>query len=182
MPLIPVLAALLGVIFFVVSAPFLLVLRYRVGIARRPARRWIVTINVLSLLVSTALFLWIAALTNFWVPHAFGYSLIGFIAGVLLGFLGLKLTRWEPTPRALYYTPSRSLVFLITLAVSARLLYGLWRIWHAWRTTGHDDSWLASAGIPNSMGVGALVLGYYLTYFAGVRWQLGTRQPANARE
>jgi hypothetical protein len=52
------------------------------------------------------------------------------------------------------------------------MLYGFWRMWHAWHITGHDKSWLASAGIPGSMAVGALVLGYYLTYFAGIRWKL----------
>jgi hypothetical protein len=175
MPLVPLLAVLIGIVAFIISIPFLLVLRYRLGVARRPARVWIVTINVLSLLASTALFLWVAALTNFWVPNAFRYSLIGFVTGVLLGMLGLRLTRWERTPRALYYTPSRSLVLLITLAVSVRLLYGLWRIWHAWRSTGADDSWLASAGIPGSMAVGALVLGYYFTYFAGVGWRISAR-------
>jgi hypothetical protein len=174
-PLIPFLAALLLVFLLVLSTPFLLVVRYRVGTARRPARRWIATINLVSLFTSAALFLWVAALTNFWVPNAFRYSLIGFIAGVLFGLLGLKLTHWEPTARALYYKPNRWLVLLITLAVAARLLYGFWRIWHAWRTTGPDSSWLASAGIPGSMGVGALVPGYYLTYFAGVRWRIGKR-------
>jgi hypothetical protein len=171
-PLIPFLAALLLVFLLVLSTPFLLVVRYRVGTARRPARRWIATINLISLLTSAGLFFWVAALTNFWVPNAFRYSLIGFIAGVLLGLLGLKLTHWEPTARSLYYKPNRWLVLFITLAVAARLLYGLWRIWHAWRTTGPDASWLANAGIPGSMGVGALVLAYYLTYFAGVRWRL----------
>jgi hypothetical protein len=174
-PFIPILALLLFVVLFVAATPFLLIIRFRLGVARRPARRWVATINVLSLLASAALFLWIAALTNSWVPNAFRYSLIGLIAGALLGMLGLKLTRWERTPRALYYTPHRWLVLLITIAVTARLLFGLWRIWHAWRRTGHDGSWLASAGIPGSMAVGALVLGYYLAYFIGVRWRLSKR-------
>ena len=182
MPLIPLLAVLIAIIVFIAAMPFLLVLRFRLGIARRPARRWIATVNLLSLLSSAALFLWVAAMTNFWVPNAFRYSLTGLIGGVLLGLLGLRVTRWEPTPRALYYTPNRWLVLLITLAVSARLLYGLWRIGHAWRTTGSDHSWLASAGIPGSMAVGAVVLGYYFTYFAGVRWRLRARQPANGSE
>jgi hypothetical protein len=171
-PFIPFLAALLVVFLFVLSTPFLLVLRYRIGTARRPARRWIASINLVSLGTSAGLFFWVASLTNFWLPNAFRYSLSGFIVGVLLGLFGLKLTRWEPTPRALYYKPNRWLVLLITLAVAVRLLYGFWRIWHAWRTTGPDASWLARAGIPGSMGVGALVLGYYFTYFAGVRWRL----------
>ena len=173
MPFIPILAVLLLVLLFIAATPFLLIIRFRLGVARRPARRWIATINLLSLLASAALFLWIAAVTNSWLPNAFRYSLIGLIAGVLLGMLGLKVTRWELTARALYYTPNRWLVLLITIAVTTRLLFGLWRIWHAWRTTGHDGSWLASAGIPGSMAVGALVLGYYLTYFAGIRWRIG---------
>src|SRR3954463_4726973 len=122
MPLVPLLAVLIAIVAFILSIPFLLVIRYRLGVARPPPRRWIATINVFSLLASGALFLWVAAMTNFWVPNAFRYSFIGLIGGVLLGLLGLKLTRWEPTPRALYYTPSRWLVLLITLAVSTRLL------------------------------------------------------------
>jgi hypothetical protein len=171
-PIIAFLAALLVVFVLVLSTPLLLVIRYRVGTARRPARRWIATINVLSLLLSVGLFLWIAALTNFWVRNAFAYSLIGFVSGALLGLLGLIVTRWEKTATVTYYTPNRWLVLFITLAVAARMLYGFWRIWHAWRTTGADSSWLASAGIPGSMAVGALVLGYYFTYFAGIRWRI----------
>jgi hypothetical protein len=171
-PFIPFLVALLFVFLLVLLSPFLLIVRYKVGTARRQARRWIITANSVSLLISAGLFLWVAALTNFWVRNAFAYSLVGFAAGVLLGLLGVKLIRWEQTSRALYYTPNRWLVLLLTLAVAARLLYGFWRIWHAWRTTGPDSSWLASAGIPGSMAVGALVLGYYFTYFAGVRWRL----------
>jgi phage terminase large subunit-like protein len=171
-PLIPFLVALVVIVAFILALPLLLVLRYRVGIARRPARRWMVTLNLVSLLISAALFLWVAALTSFWVPRAFGYSSAGLGSGCLLGFLGLGLTRWERTATSLYFTPNRWLVLVVTLAVSARLVYGVWRIWRAWHTTGHDTSWLAAAGIPGSMAVGAVVLGYYLTYSAGVRWRL----------
>lgn len=178
MPLIPFAAALLLVFLLVLATPLLLILRYRIGTARRPARRWIATFNLISLLASATLFLWIAAMTNFWVPNAFRYSLIGFIAGVLLGLLGVRLTQWDRTESALYYKPNRWLVLLVTLAVAARLLYGLWRMWHAWQTTGHDSSWLAHAGIPGSMGVGALVVGYYLAYSTGIAWRLrGMRHP-----
>lgn len=154
-----------------VATPFLLLLRYRAGTARRKARPWIATVNLFSLLLSAALFLWIAALTNFWVPRALLFSLIGLTTGAGLGLLGLCLTRWERTGQRMFYTPNRWLVLLITLAVAARMVYGLWRIWHAWRTSGPDSSWLAAAGIPGSMAVGALVLGYYLFYSAGILWR-----------
>lgn len=172
MPLIPILAALLVVAALVLSMPLLLVLRYRAGTMRRRGRRWAATLNLVSFLLSAALFLWVAAITNLWIPQALNYSLVGLTGGCLLGLLGLTLTRWEKTPQALHYTPNRWLVLLITLAVTARLLYGLWRVWHAWRTTGHDTSWLGAAGIAGSLSVGAVVLGYYLIYSAGVRWRL----------
>ncbi|HEX4640914.1 MAG TPA: hypothetical protein VH252_05975 [Chthoniobacterales bacterium] len=172
MPLVPLIVALLSICALVLATPFLLLLRYRAGTARRMARPWVTTINLFSLLLSAGLFIWVAAMTNFWVPRAFGYSLIGMLSGCMLGLLGLALTRWEKTAMALFYTPNRWLVLLVTLAVAARMIYGLWRIWHAWHTTGHDSSWLAAAGIPGSMSVGALVLGYYVTYFAGIRWRM----------
>ena len=171
MPLIPVLAALFFVIAMVLSMPLLLVLRYRAGTMRRRGRRWAANLNLIGFVLSTALFLWIAAITTLWVPKAFVYSLVGLTGGCLLGVLGLTLTHWEKTPQALYYTPNRWLVLLLTLAVTTRLLYGLWRIWHTWRAAGQNDSWLATAGIAGSMAVGAAVLGYYLTYSAVVRWR-----------
>jgi hypothetical protein len=174
-PLIPFLAALLLVFLLILSTPLLLVMRYRVGTARRPARRWVATLNLISLLTSAVLFFLAAAITNFWVPTTFRYSLVGFAAGALLGLLGLWLTHWEPNAAALYYTPNRWLVLLLTLAVGARLLYGSWRIWHSWRATPSDGSWLASAGVAGSMAVGAVLVGYYLAYFTGVRWKLRNR-------
>jgi hypothetical protein len=169
--LIPLILALFFLVL-VLAMPLSLVLRYRAGTARRLGRKWVATLNLLMLALSVALFLWAAAITSFWVPDALRYSLFGLIGGGILGLLGLVLTRWEETPRALYYTPNRWLILLITLAVTTRLLYGLWRIWHAWRTAGPDTSWVASAGVAGSMAVGAVVLGYYLTYSAGVRWRL----------
>ncbi len=169
--LIPLVLALFFLVL-VLSMPLSLVMRYRAGTARRLGRRWVATLNLVMLALSVVIFLWAAAITSFWVPDAFRYSLFGLIGGGLLGLLGLTLTRWEKMRQALYYTPHRWLILLITLAVTARLLYGLWRIWHAWRTSGPDTSWVASAGVAGSMAVGAVVLGYYLTYSAGVRWRL----------
>jgi hypothetical protein len=169
--LIPLVIALF-VIFVIFALPLSLVQRYRVGTARRLGRKWVVTLNLVMLFLSAGIFLWAAAVTGLWVPDAFKYSLLGFMGGGLLGLFGLTLTEWEETPRGLHYTPNRWLILVLTLAVTARLLYGLWRIWHAWRVSGPDTSWLAGAGVAGSLAVGAIVLGYYLTYSAGVRWRL----------
>ncbi|MFN2508059.1 MAG: DUF1453 domain-containing protein [Chthoniobacterales bacterium] len=180
MPLIPLVLALLLPVILVLALPFSLIQRYRIGTARRLGRRWVATINLLTLVFSVALFVWAAALTNFWVPKAFIYSLVGLACGSLLGLLGVGLTRWEQTSRALFYTPNRWLILVITLAVTARLLYGSWRAWHAWGATGSGTSWLAASGLAGSMAVGAVVLGYYLVYSAGV-WRRLRRHESNHR-
>lgn len=176
MPLIPLLlAVLLLVVALILAMPLLLVLRYRAGTVRRLGRRWVATLNLVIIVLSTGLFLYVAAITNFWVPDAFKFSFFGLIGGSLLGLLGLAMTNWEETPRSLHYTPNRWLILIITLAVSARLLYGVWRIWHAWRASGPDTSWLQAAGVAGSLAIGAIVLGYYVIYSAGLRWRLRRR-------
>jgi len=64
--------------------------------------------------------------------------------------------------------PNRPLVLLITVVVAARVLYGFWRGWHAWQNAEAGTSWLAASGATGSLAVGAVVLGYYFTYWAGV--------------
>jgi len=174
-PLVPLFAALLLVLALILAMPLLLFLRYRAGTARRRAYRWVATLNLATIVLSAGFFLYVAAITTFWVPDAFRYSVFGLLGGGLLGSIGLALTRWEQTPRALHYTPNRWLILIITLAVSARLLYGIWRIWHGWRTSGSDSSWLTSVGIAGSLALGALMLGYYVAYSAGVWWRLRQR-------
>ena len=75
MPVVAVVLLLaLAMIAFV---PLSLVLRYRASTARRLARGWVATLNVLAIASSVALFLITAAVTGFWVPRAFPYSLMG---------------------------------------------------------------------------------------------------------
>ena len=170
MPLLLLAAVLLFVIVVpVVLLPLSLVQRYRVGTARRPARGWMVTLNLAGLSLSTVLFLLTAALTNAWVPEAFRYALTGLATGCVLGLLGLVLTRWETGSRSLHYTPNRWLVLGITLVVTGRVFYGFWRTWHAWRAAYEHTAMIAAAGVAGSLGAGGVVLGYYVTYWIGVR-------------
>ncbi|MEP6822509.1 MAG: CcdC protein domain-containing protein [Chthoniobacterales bacterium] len=167
-PFLPLLVLLALPFVFLLAMPFSLVQRYRFGKARRPARRWLARINLALLLLSAAFFIYSAALTNFWIPHAFHYALIGVLIGLLLGFVGLALTRWEATDSTVHYTPNRRLVLILTVAVALRLLYGVWRLWEKWNTAGQGGSWLASAGIADSLAVGGAVLGHYVCYAAGI--------------
>jgi hypothetical protein len=174
--IIPVLV----VLAFIAMIPIALVQRYRVGTARQRARGWLAAINVAGLVLSALMFVVTAALTTIWVPGALTYTMAGLATGCVLGIAGLWLTRWEPFPGSLYYTPNRWLVLAITLVVTGRLLFGFWRAWHTWSAGVEDAAWVAAAGVAKSMAAGAVVLGYYLVYWIGVRsrlkrQRLGTR-------
>lgn len=163
------LAVLLLVVFAtVVLIPITLIQRYRAGTARRQARAWLATINIAGLSLSLLLFLTGAALTSVWVPDALTYSSLGVLAGMAIGGVGLALTRWDRAAGVWFYTPNRWLVLAITLGVAARLGYGFLRAWRA-ATAGGEQPWIETAGVAGSLAAGALILGYYLTFWIGIR-------------
>lgn len=170
MPLLVI--PVLVVLAIIALIPVSLVQRYRVGTRRQRARGWLASLNIAGLSLSVVLFLISATFTNIWVPDALRYTAGGLAAGALLGLAGLWLTRWEPSLGELHYTPNRLLVLSLTLLVTARVLYGFWRGWESWRAGVEGESWFVAAGVAGSMAAGAVVLGYYLTYWIGVRRRL----------
>ena len=167
----------LGLILFAILAaiallPLTIIQRYRIGTSRQRARGWLIAINLFGFAASAVMFTIGAAITNIWVPNAFLYTLAGLAGGGILGVLGLAMTRWEVGPHAVHYTPNRLLVLAITLIVTARLLFGLWRGVQGWRAAGEGTEWLATSGAAGALGAGAVVLGYYLVYWIGVRRRL----------
>jgi hypothetical protein len=149
--------------------PIALVQRYRMGTARQRARGWLATVNVTGLALSSAILVASAAVAEYWVPAALQYTVAGLAVGCLLGIAGLVLTRWEAAAGSLHYTPNRPLVLGITLLVVGRMGFGFWRAWHAWGAGADERVWLATTAVADSMAVGAVVLGYYLAYWIGVR-------------
>jgi len=171
MPLVA-LAILVGAVLTAIALmPLSLVMRYRAGTTRRRARGWVAALNLALLGLSAALLLFGAAVTNLWVPNAFRFTVLGLACGALLGLLGLALSHWERSTGSLHYTPNRWLVLAVTLVVTARLAYGFWRGWHAWRSSG-AESWFVAFGPAASLAAGAVVIGYYLAYWAGLAARL----------
>jgi hypothetical protein len=167
---VPLLVLLpLVVLAIIALVPISIVQRYRLGTSRQRARGWLAVVNLAGLTLSAIVFLIGAAFTNVWVPHAFRYSVEGLTLGLGLGVVGLWLTRWEHGRDALHYTPNRLLVLSVTLVVTVRIAYGFWRTVHAWHTGVVDETWWGVSGIAGSMAAGAVVLGYYLAYWLGVR-------------
>lgn len=173
--LIPLL--LLGVVaLWALLLPFAILQRYRHGTARRLAQPWIVKANAWLLAVSALLFLagaWIGAR---WIDAALSHAAIGLAAGMALGLLGIRISRFEATPRGLYYTPRRWLVFGITALLAVRIAIGLWQAWLYWRPATPDVVSAiapALAGHATVLAVAGLLLGYYLGYTLGLRRRLG---------
>ena len=172
----PILIVFVLIVLAVIALiPISIVQRYRMGTSRQRARGWLAAINIVGLALSSVIFLVSAAFSNIWVAHAFSYTTAGLGSGMALGILGLALTRWERGTGTLHYTPNRWLVLAITLVITARLMYGFWRAWHTWHVGVEDgSSFFAAAGVAGSMAAGAVVLGYYLAYWIGVRRRVRT--------
>jgi hypothetical protein len=154
MPLVAIALVLILPLALVVLMPLSLFLRYRASTARRQARGWVAAINVVAFGISAALFLTVAAMTSFWVPDAFTYTVAGLAGGGVLGLVGLALTRWESTANGTHYTPNRWLVLVMITTVATRMAYGLWRAWHAWQAGGAT---LAGVGAAGSLAAGAVL-------------------------
>ncbi len=152
-----------------------LVLRYRAGTARRQGRRWIASLNVWLTSLSAILFLSFTLVISIWVGTAFRFALIGMGCGGILGLLGLAMTRWERRPEGLFYTPSRWLALLVTLAIAARFVYGWWRATHSGSSV--PQHWVMTAsGTQLSLAVAAGLIAYYLVYSIGVRLQIARHE------
>ena len=167
MPIIAV--ALLLLLAIAVIIPIGIIQRFRLGTARRRARRWLATVNLIGVITSIVVLLIVALITKRWVPETLTYTMAGLGTGCGLGILGITLTRWDDRDGPLHYTPNRWLVLVLTLVVTLRLAYGFWRTWDAWRLSLEKGAWVAASGAAGSLAAGAVVLGYYAVFWAGLR-------------
>ena len=173
----PLLLLLLALPLIVVAlTPFLLIQRYRAGKARREARPWLATMNIAVLAFSAVFFLGSAAFTTIWISRSFSGALLGMTIGLLLGVFGSLITRWEPAVRSLHYTPNRWLVLIVTLIVSARVVYGLFRSFEAASAGLSGHATISAFGVPESLAAGAIVIGYHFAYNLALRWRIGRWQ------
>ncbi len=170
MPL--VLLLLLLPLIMIAMTPLLLIQRYRSGSSRRQARPWTATLAVIAMTFSAVVLLVSTAVTSIWFPGTLRAGAVGLAIGAVLGLCGFVLTRWEATVRSLHYTPNRWLVLLITLVVSGRILYGLFRSFEAATAGLSGTATLHAFGVPQSMAAGAIVIGYQLAYSVAVRWRI----------
>lgn len=184
MPFVLAFVLALAAVVVVLAAviPLSLVMRYRVATSRRRLRPWVVTFNVVGFWLSAMILLGSAWVTSLWLPEALPYVATGLGIGGVLGLVGVAVSRWDDEPEGIYVTANRLLILLIVVVVVARIGYGVWRVGSLWAGEGAEGGWLARAGIAGSMAAGAILVGYSLTFWAGVRFRMRNMARAAERE
>jgi len=95
----------------------------------------------------------------------------GVTAGIVVGVIGLRLTRFEATDAGLFYTPHAGIGIVLSLLLVGRLLY---RFATLYLVSGRiDPQTMSSFGrSPLTLFVFGLVAGYYVTWAMGIlRWR-----------
>jgi hypothetical protein len=134
--------------------------RVRRNIGRQPLRlRRIVTSIVIFSIVGV-LFL-VMSLTQINLLLGIGG---GLVLGVALGFLGLRLTKFETTEAGHFYTPNTPIGIALSTLFIGRLLYRFWVLRNTDFSTGHPPPFQS----PLTLFIFGLLVGYYLVFYIGL--------------
>jgi hypothetical protein len=134
-----------------------------------PARPWI-TLGVFSALTAVLAFAAHAHIERLWWMAA------GWPAGALLAVYGLRLTRFEPTPQGLFYTPNAYLGIALSLVFLGRVLYRMFEVFALDAMASPKTA--SFTGSPLTLAIFGLLAGYYMTYALGlIRWRRRAQIP-----
>jgi len=89
----------------------------------------------------------------------------GLLPGALLGYLGLRLTRFETTDEGHFYTPSAHIGVALSLLFIGRLVYRF-MVLRTFSTTPPQPPIVSQS--PLTLFIFGLLAGYYFVYYAGV--------------
>lgn len=88
----------------------------------------------------------------------------GILGGAVLGFLGLKLTRFETTEAGHYYTPDTRIGMGITLLLAGRVIYRMIVLNSESLAPGHPPAMQS----PLTFFIIGLTFGYGVVYYIGL--------------
>ena len=88
----------------------------------------------------------------------------GLMLGVPLGFLGLRLTKFETTDEGHFYTPNTPIGIALSLLFMGRLAYRFWAVRNI-VAAPHSPPPFQS---PLTYFIFGLIAGYYLVYYVGL--------------
>jgi hypothetical protein len=124
--------------------------RRNIGRQKLRPRRITVSIVILSV-VSLLLF-------SLSLPHP------RLLLGTPLGFVGLRLTRFETTNEGHFYTPNTQIGILLSVLFIGRLAYRFWVVHDAPAAPNSPPAFQS----PLTCFIFGLIAGYYLVYYVGL--------------
>lgn len=149
----------------------------------QPARMWL-RIGILTLI--GAGFVATAGLRSAQMLEAFSG---GLLCGAALGWLGLRHTRFEVTTEGRFYTPHTYIGLAVMLLFLGRLAYRFlyFSLGTGGAFAGDPGAAAAYQRTPLTLGTFAVLVGYYVFYYAGVLFStrgaaLPAPSPATAPE
>jgi hypothetical protein len=94
----------------------------------------------------------------------FAASAGGLALGVGLGFVGLRLTRFETTAEGHFYTPNTMIGVALSALFIGRMVYRIWVLKDAAAEPYHHPAFQS----PLTFFIFGLVAGYYVVYYIGL--------------
>ena len=103
----------------------------------------------------------------------------GLACGAALGYVGLRHTRFEVTPEGRFYTPHTYIGLAVTLLFLGRLAYRFLYLAGGAHGTFAPDPNVAAAyqRSPLTLAIFAVLIGYYLLFYAGVLRRTRASEP-----
>jgi hypothetical protein len=140
--------------------------RVRRNIGRQPLQPARMRSRMVMLAVIGALFAF-GAMRD---VNLIGALVAGVAGGVLLGWIGLRQTKFEKTEQGDFYTPHTYIGVAVSLLLFARIAYRLIVVYPVMQAAAQaDQSPFASfQRSPLTLAIFGVLIGYYVWYYAGV--------------
>jgi hypothetical protein len=134
--------------------------RVRRNIGRQPLRPRRIMISIIILSVISVL---IFSLSLQLPKLVFGMG-GGLLLGALLGFVGLRLTKFETTEAGHFYTPNTHIGIALSMLFVGRMAYRFWAICDVTVAPNGPPAFQS----PLTLFIFGLIAGYYLVYYIGL--------------
>lgn len=149
--------------------------RFRRSVGRQPVQpvRMMIRAGILAVIGIVLLVVSLAS-----VPM-FAADVAGLIAGVALGWWGLRLTRFERKDDGVHYIPHSWFGIGIMVLLLARLAYRFTVMWPVMQAAHATAQSVPQPRSPLTLALVGLLVGYYVFYYVGVL-RVARKQPATA--
>ena len=100
----------------------------------------------------------------------------GILLGAILGFFGLRLTKFETTGEGHFYTPNAFIGGALSLLLIGRMLYRFWQVRDFSAAQNHPPAMQS----PLTYFIIGLTFGYYIVYYIGLFVHTHDKKPPGA--